>query len=260
MAPFLHPAVAGGEDSDRRKETLVRRAIFGLVVGAAVLGTASAQAGGLDLRIGGFFPSANSNLFDDVTSLYTRGAPFGTATPPGVEKSDWDGLFGGIEFNSKIVNNLEWAVSFDGYGKSIDTSYRNYVRPDDTPIQQTLRLTTVPMGLSLRLVPTSRRARIAPFVSVGVDLVYYKYEEFGDFIDFFAPDNPIIPDSFEDAGVAFGFHAGGGVRIGLSDDVSIVGEARYLWSKSDMGEDFEAGGNEIDLGGLGATIGVHIRF
>jgi hypothetical protein len=231
-----------------------------LVLGLTVLSGVSAQAAGLDVRFGGFFPSADSNLFDDVNELYTRGAPFGTATPPGIEDSDWDGFFGGIEFNQKLTNNLEWAISVDGYGKSIDTSYREFVRPNDAPIQQTLRLTTVPMGLSLRVVPTSRRARIAPFVVVGADLIYYKYEEYGDFIDFFDPDNPIIPDSFEDAGLAFGFHAGAGLRVAVSDDVSIVGEARYMWAKEDMGEDFEVGRNEIDLGGLAASVGIHLRF
>jgi hypothetical protein len=44
----------------------------------------------------------------------------------------------------------------------------------------------------------------------------------------------------------------------VSDDVSIVGEARYYWSKTDMGDDFR--NTEIDLGGLAATVGVHVRF
>ena len=88
-----------------------------------------------------------------------------TAIPPGVEKSDWQGFFGGIEYNQKIANNVELAVSVDGYSKTLDTAYRDYVNMDDRPIQQRLQLSVLPIGLSVRLVPTSRRARGAP---VGV--------------------------------------------------------------------------------------------
>jgi hypothetical protein len=132
------------------------------------------------------------------------------------------------------------------------------VRQDDSPIRQTLKLHVVPIGLSVRFVPTSRRVRFAPFVVAGVDAMVYEYEEFGDFVDFFDPDQPIVPDSFRSDGVGFGFHAGGGFRIALNEDFSVVTEARYYWSKTDMGDDFDQ--NEIDLGGLEATIGFRIRF
>jgi hypothetical protein len=95
-------------------------------------------------------------------------------------------------------------------------------------------------------------------VVVGIDAMVYEYEEFGDFVDFFDPDLEIIPDSFRDDGVAFGFHAGGGLRVFLSDDFAIVGEGRYYWSETDMNDDFQQ--NRIDLGGWSATVGVHVRF
>jgi len=47
-------------------------------------------------------------------------------------------------------------------------------------------------------------------------------------------------------------------------DFAIVGEARYLWSAKDMGDDFaptEPGfKNRIDLSGWTWTVGVHVRF
>jgi opacity protein-like surface antigen len=221
-------------------------------------GARPVHAGGLDLRFGGYFPSADSNLFADINSLYARGAVFGTATPPGVQKEDWQGFFGGIEYNQKIASNVELAVHFDGYSKTLDTSYREYTNLDDHPIQQTLRLVVMPIGMSVRLGPTGRRHRVAPFVVAGVDAMVYSYEEWGDFIDFFDPDREIVYDSFRSDGVDFGFHLGGGLRVFVSDDVAIVGEARYYWSKTQMDDDFSR--NEIDLGGLAATIGVHIRF
>lgn len=230
-------------------------AVVLLVLGAS---TGPVLADGFDLRLGAYLPSANSNLFADINSLYARGATFGTATPPGVTKSDWEGFYGGVEYNRKVANNVELAVSVDGYSKTLDTSYRDYVRQDDSPIQQTLRLTIVPVGLSVRFVPTNRHARIAPFLVAGVDAMVYHYEEYGDFVDFFADDQPIISDSFITDGVAFGVHAGGGLRFRVGDDFAIVTEGRYFWSKRDLGDDFSQ--NQIDLGGWALTAGFHVRF
>jgi len=236
--------------------TIGRLVAVVLLVLAVSAGTA--RAGGLDLRLGAYFPSTKSDLFEDVSSLYARGASFGTATPPGVQKSDWQGFFGGIEYNRKIARNVELAVSVDGYGKTLDTSYRDYVREDDSPIQQTLKLSVVPVGLSLRIVPASRHARVAPFLVVGVDAMVYRYEEYGDFVDFFAADQPIIADSFVSNGVGFGLHAGGGLRFAVGDDFAIVTEGRYFWGKKDLGDDFS--NNRIDLGGFAVTAGFHLRF
>jgi hypothetical protein len=207
---------------------------------------AAAAAGGLDVRLGALWPSADSILFDDDQALYF------------VNDGDWVGFTGGAEYSFKVVDNVELGVHVDGYGKHVDTAYRDFVRDDGSDIRQTLELDIVPMGLTLRLVPTARRAKIAPFLGVGADLVLYEYKEYGDFIDFFDPDLPVIFDSFQSDGVTVGVHATAGVRFFVSDDVAVVGEARYLWAKDDMDDDFR--GNRIDLGGISATLGVHIRF
>ncbi len=117
----------------------------------------------------------------------------------------------------------------------------------------------VPLGVSLRAVPTSRRARVAPFVEVGADVVFYEYREFGDFIDFQDPTRAIYSDAFKASGAAPGFHVAGGIRVPVSDDFNIVGQYRYqIAKKKDMGDDF--GGLALDLNGGMATFGVNIRF
>jgi hypothetical protein len=69
----------------------------------------------------------------------------------------------------------------------------------------------------------------------------------------------VIGDHFVDDGAALGFHALAGLRVPVGDDISLTGEARYLWARKDMGDDF---GNDlrIDLSGLSATFGITIRF
>lgn len=241
----------------------MRRAALTSTLLLAVLVGPEAGAQGLDLRIGGFLPAmrdcripsstpAEYTLFQDACELYA------------VDKGAFDGVYGGIEYNHVLMDNVEVAVHLDGHSKTVDTFYRDYERPDGTNIFQSLRLRTAPLGVSLRLVPTSKRVRFAPFVGGGVDAVFYEYEEFGDFIDFFDPDLPIYNDAFIDEGVAFGLHAFGGLRLYLNRDFAIVGEARYQWAAKDMGDDFapnEPGFvNRIDLSGWTWTVGLHVRF
>lgn len=195
-----------------------------------------------------------------ATSLLYSLEGSGDAQPPGVGQSDWRGFTGGIAYFSRIARNVELGVSVDGYTRRLDTSYRDYTRPDGREIRQSLRLQMVPIGLSLRFVPTSRRARIAPYVEVGGDAISYKYEEFGDFIDFEDADLPVLADSFISEGFGFGFHVAGGLKVPINPDFSIVGEGRYQWAKHRMGDDFAIADYEIDLSGWSATVGFNIRF
>lgn len=237
-----------------RRATLSLTLIAGLVAAAG-----SASAGGFDVRIGGFFPHGSDTLFQDLNSLYTP-----DANPAhGVAAKDFRGVFGGIEYNTKLVPNLELGISLDGYGRTVDSSYRDYT-DNGNEIRQRLNLNIVPLGVTLRLVPTSKRAPVAPYVGAGVDAVFYSYEESGDFVDFTDPALTIFSDTFRSSGAAFGVHALAGVRIYLNRDFAIVGEGRYQWAKRDMGGDFSPNGpglvNRIDLGGASVTVGVHVRF
>jgi opacity protein-like surface antigen len=229
-----------------------------VLVAAAVLAVpVSASAGDLTLRVGAFIPSVNSNLFSDDSDLYSR-VGSGDATPAGLKKSDWIGVSGGLAYFSKIAPNVQLGVSVDGYGRQFDTSYRNYTRPDGSEVQQTLRVRMIPLGLSIRIAPTSRRARLAPYIEFGGDAISYKYEEFGDFIDFQDDSLPVKSDAFVSEGFGFGYHVAAGLKIPISPDFSIVGEGRYQHAKDRMGDDFR--NNEIDLSGWTATVGFNVRF
>jgi opacity protein-like surface antigen len=233
------------------KGDAMRRLMPVLTLGlCAALLPSTSGAAGLDVRFGGFFPSTDSNLFRDDSSLYT------------VSKHDWQGFTGGVEGTFILARNVELGVHIDGYSRHVDTQYRDYERDQGAPIYQTLKLETVPMGMTLRFVPTSRNAKIAPYVGVGGDFVYWKYQEYGDFIDFQDPQLTIIPSSFEATGTTFGFHAVAGLRVALNEDISIVGEGKYMYAKEDhMGDDFpNIQSPALDLSGWYGTIGLHIRF
>ena len=225
----------------RRQMVVAALGILGMAVSAE-----RAVAGGLDLRAGAFFPRADSNLFDDDEELYT------------VEKDDWIGFTGGVEYNLNLGEHVELGLHVDGYSRTHDTVYRDFVRPSGNEIFQTLKLTVVPTGATLKYVFNPRRGAVTPYVGAGADVVYYEYEEYGDFIDFNSPDFDVRDDYFIDSGATLGLHAVAGLRFPLGDDFSLTAEGRYLWAKTDMGEDFRL--NEIDLSGPSATIGLNIRF
>lgn len=224
----------------RRGLACVTLVMLGALPGKAI-------AGGIDVRLGAFFPRESSNLFSDDRELYT------------VDRHDWNGFTGGVEYNARVARNLELGVHVDGYSRTLDTVYRDFETDTGRDIPQTLKLEIVPVGLTLRLIAGGRRSTVVPYFGVGADLYYWRYEEFGDFIDFDDPERPIIEDSFFADGVTGGGHVAAGVRVRLNHDVSLVGEGRY-WAvpKVEMGDDF--GGNTLDLTGWSATLGVHVEF
>lgn len=208
---------------------------------------ATLEAGGLDIRVGAFLPEAKSDIFADTHELF------------GTTKKDWRGVSGGVEFNAGVGQNLEVGFGIDAYSKSKDTFYVDFERPSGADISQTLKLTVVPVSVSLKLLANNRRGAITPYLMVGADAYFYQYEEDGDFIDFQSSDLEIGSDFFKSSGVAPGFHVGGGLRVPVGDDFSITGEARYHFAKEvDMKDDFSR--NRIDLSGLAVTVGMNLRF
>jgi len=231
----------------------VRRTILSLTLLASlVAGASPLLAGGLDVRLGAFFPRGGETLFQDDRTLYN------------VSTSDFTGFTGGVEYNQVVVKNVEIGLSIDGYGQTVRSNYRDYTRPDGSEIHQTLKLSTLPLGLTVRFVPTSKRTKVAPYIGGGMDAIYWEYQEYGDFIDFLDPEYTIHSDSFRSSGWAFGLHVAGGCRFYLNRDFAIVGEGRYQWAHEDMGGDFAPNApglvNTIDLSGWSATVGVHVRF
>ena len=87
--------------------------------------------------------------------------------------------------------------------------------------------TLVPVGVSFRVLPADRYAPVQPYLTIGGDVIFYQYEEFGYFIDFFSNNLDVSSDSFKSNGAVLGGHAAAGLRVPVGHDFAITGEVRY---------------------------------
>lgn len=223
-----------------------------LVLGALLVGgligllPGEARASGIEIRVGGMQPRAKSILFDDSVALYD------------VEKKDFAGAFGGIEFTKNLAPNIELGLSIDGYGREIPSVYRDFTRPSGREIEQTLRLVIVPASAIVRLLPSGRYRTFTPYVGAGVSAIYWQYEEFGDFIDFGDRDRPVVFDSFKSTGTTTGIVLNAGLRYRINEDFQVTADFRNFSGKQKMGGDFAP--NEIDVSGAAFTLGFRLTF
>jgi hypothetical protein len=75
-----------------------------------------------------------------------------------------------------------------------------------------------------------------------------------DFTDF-----SVFPHTYNSEGWSPSAHVFGGVDVKAWKRVYFNGEARYLWSHADLGNDF-SGFNPIDLAGFRVTGGLRYMF
>lgn len=194
---------------------------------------------GEDARVEGDVLIANRDLFlfdfTDFRSLSLTGewlVPVGDFVEAG----------GGIGFTTRTV----------------PTIYDVYTRPDGTEIEQELKLRTVPMSATIRLLPLGRNAAFQPYVGGGIGVINYRYSETGDFIDFSRAGRPIYRDSYSATGNAVGPVAVFGARVPFGN-FSVGGEVRYQKADADL-DTVDFLGPKLDLGGFHYSATVGFRF
>lgn len=146
------------------------------------------------------------------------------------------------------------------------SEYRDFLE-GDLPITQTTEFSQAPVSATLRmwLVPRGRTigrfawvpAAFAPYVSGGVGTHWYRFTQFGDFVDVI--DFSIFGDTFESSGWAASAHIAGGVSAHLVKQLFMTIEARYGWAATPLSNDF-VGFDDISLDGLQVTGGIEFAF
>lgn len=239
-----------------------------LVLGLGALSTgASAQSSGpgfllwtpaasLNVRGGFAHASAGSDIFSFSRKQFTLGR--GDFSSPTVE----------AEVQIALRPRLALLLGTAYAGTERSSEYRDWEDSDDRPIEQTTTFERVPVTGSLKayLTPPGEAigelswvpARYAPFVGAGGGGMWYRFRQSGDFINM--RTFVVSPDELTSTGWSRTAHAFAGVDVSISPRIAVTTEARYTWAETELDEQVFEGFEPIDLSGISASVGIHLRL
>jgi len=238
--------------------------IGALLMGPALAEGASAQAADflfkrpsvtLGVRLGYAVPRVESEVFDFTREQLT------------VDKSDFNALAVGGEVSVRVTERIDVALGL-GYAMSDTRSeFREFEGTDGLPIEQDTRFRRIPLTAGVKAYLTDRGRRIsrfawipkrwAPYVGAGVGVVWYRFEQVGEFVDL--DDLDIFFEEFDSTGSSPMAYLAAGLDVSLGTKWLVNSEARYSWASAEMGRDF-VGFDDIDLTGLKLALGFSVRL
>jgi hypothetical protein len=209
----------------------------------------------LAFNMGYGVPKAGSDIYDFITNELT------------VEKKDFYSMLLGGSFGVRVTNRVELSLDISYANSNTRSENRLYVDQDDLPIEQSTRLSRMPVTGTVKAFLFERGRKISqlawvpgqwsPFVGAGGGRVYYNFRQSGDFVDYETLE--IFSDTFRSKGNAGIFHVLAGAEWSLSPRFYLTGEGRYSWAEAKMDRDF-VGFEPIDLSGFQGTVGLALRF
>ncbi len=233
-----------------------RIAVLVLVVLALVATSVPAVAQqSLSFNIGYFALRAEGSRVagDTVTANLYADPPFAL----GYWVSDFNNITVGAEWLIPLGNFLEVGTGVNYFSATIPSYYSELTNDNGSDITQSLKLRTVPVTGTLRLIMTGRRAAVQPYVGAGVAVVPWEYSEAGDFVD---PYLDIFRWEYKDSGTAVGAVIFAGLRVALNRKVALGGEFRYLMVDAPLDQNVGFQGTRLDLGGMTYQGSVIFRF
>ena len=212
---------------------------------------------GLSIGVRGAFvlARAESDIFVLTSDLLT------------LEKRDFNAPGIAIDLGLPINSRLDGLVGFEFSRSSAMSHYRELTDADGLEIEQTTALSQADLSgsIELALLPRGRAvgqyvwvpAAVTPYVGAGVGLVWYRFEQEGDFVDIV--DDSIFNALLRSSGWTTGAHLFTGVDIKVARQVLLTAEARYRWADASLKDDY-VDFESIDLTGLRITGGVQFVF
>lgn len=237
-----------------------------LLLGPSIPRLAAAQAvgdgfllqrpiGSITVRGGYAHANASSDLFDFVTNQLT------------LNRGDFSSPTGQVDLAFRIAPRVDIDFGAGLARSSSPSEYRALIDQNNQPIQQTTSFERVPLTADLRFFLTSPGrtigrfawvpSRFVPYVGVGGGMVGYEFKQSGDFVD--PNTNDVFNSELSSSGWAPEAHGVIGADYTLSPRFALTGEAKYLWAKGSLDNDF-SGFDKIDLSGFTTTLGLKVRF
>jgi len=211
--------------------------------------------GALGIRGSLFLPSERSDLFDFVRRQLT------------IDKGDFRGAAFAADVAFAIAPRVDVVAGLDLARKTVASEYRDYVDNELLPIEQQSRLAqnAVTGSLKVALLPGGRSigrfawvpSRVQPFVGAGGGVMFWEFQQAGDFVDF--QDLSVFSDTFSATGIAPTAHVFGGTDVQVYKRLMLSVEGRYIWARGTLSNDF-SGFYPIDLSGFRASAGINLVF
>jgi hypothetical protein len=202
------------------------------------------NAQSINLKLGLFIPSLNSDLWE----INQENLAF--------SQDEMMEIYYGIEYEFFLGKYFSFTFEGNHYSKNIYTQYSDFTYEDNSPILQNFSLRISGLEIGFKLYPIGHRQTFFPFIGAGGGIYAWKYEQWGDFIDFvedtvitdsYAYSKSYSPGVFAKAGVVFRFRRSFGISI----------ETRYLYLKGNLSSLFE-GFESLDLSGISFNMGLNI--
>lgn len=183
-----------------------------------------------------------------------------------VDTRDLGGTSIGGQFAVRATERVDLTLAVTYNNSETRSEFRDWVDLDDLPIEQTTRFVTVPVTVGFRAYLLDRgrsfgRYAFVPrrwnaYAGLAGGLVYYRFQQEGDFVDFDTLD--IFGDEFLSQARAPTVHFLGGVDVSVNKRVVLNAEGRYSLGSAPLDSDF-VGFPDLDLAGLQFTVGLTVR-
>lgn len=218
------------------KRTIILLMVTGL--GSGILLSQS-----INLKIGIFIPSLQSDLWEDNM----RNLAF--------NKSDMINAYFGAEYEVFLNRCTSLSLEIGSYKKDVYSQYKDYTYQDNSPIFQNISLRITPIEANIKFYPLGQRNVFSPYFGAGAGLYAWTYQQYGDFVIF--PDGNIENGFAETKTFSFGFNGRAGLVYRFLPRVALAVEGKYRYLHGQLSGYFE-GFDLLDLGGITATLGVNI--
>jgi len=213
--------------------------------------------GSLALRGSWVFARAGSDLFDFVERELT------------IDKSNFNRASLAADYGIALTPRADAVIGVDVNRATVPSEYRNLVDNNRQPIEQTTSLTELNLTGNIRfaLIPRGREIgrfawvprAVVPYAGAGGGMLWYRFQQTGDFVDALDARRPIFTDIFKAQGWTPSAQVFGGVDVRLRGRWFLTLDGRYLWAAGALGNDFE-GFDPIDLAGFRAGAGISMLF
>lgn len=211
--------------------------------------------GWLGARGGWLLAAEGSDIFDFIQDQLT------------IDSGDLNAPTVALDLGIAVASRLDVVAGFELSRAKASSEYRKYVDNNLQPIEQETKLNQTLLTGSVRYVLTPRGRRISrfawipatftPYVGAGGGVMWYRFEQVGDFVDY--EDLSVFYSTFEASGATPTAHVFGGFDLKAYKRVFLTVEARYTWASGDLGEDF-IDFDPIDLTGFRLSGGISLVF